>query len=105
MNDEIRLVKTDGGLELVKTDGGLELVKTDGGEWAASIDGLPACGLGSTEADAIRRLACLLGDFVKGHADTIAEYAGRLRALGVEVNDPPTEQHPAAAVLDHFRPT
>lgn len=45
----------------------------DGAGFSASIPGIPAAGGGADEAQAVRSLANVLGDFVDGHARTIAE--------------------------------
>lgn len=57
------------------------LITREGENFAARIDGIAACGTGQTEAQAIRSLCDLLGDFVKGHAHTIDTIRAALRSL------------------------
>ena len=52
-------------------------------QFVASIKGISCAGVGETEAQAIRSLARILGDFVIGHAETIDKQRAKLAALGV----------------------
>ena len=59
--------------------------------YAARIDGIAACGTGHNEEEAVRSLCNLLGDFVKGHAATIAEMRDGMRRLA-EPRPPTAEE-------------
>jgi len=56
----------------------IHITESDG-RVSADIDGIPAAGTGATVGEAIRSLANLLGDFVKGHAKTIDNQRSMMR--------------------------
>jgi hypothetical protein len=53
--------------------------------YSARIDGIACSGEGETEAQAIRSLANVLGDFVKGHASSIGHFRLRLRDMAKDM--------------------
>lgn len=55
-----------------------------GEEFTAWVEGIACAGTGSTENAAIRSLANVLADFVKGHAGSIGHMRLKLRELARE---------------------
>jgi len=49
----------------------IQITPYDNGDFCARIPGILAAGIGPTEADAIKSLCSLLGDFVMGRDQTI----------------------------------